>query len=363
MLRTRLIRWITVLSIASLLAPAESAAREPAPEKRVYNTRHIVSQPPDIDGKGDDPAWDDVEWSGDFTQLDPDDGGEPSQQTAFKILFDDHNLYVLIRAYDTKPDRITSRVTRRDDWDNDWVEIHFDSYHDKRTAFSFTLTASGGRGDEAISNDGNDWDASWDPVWFGASTIDEEGWLAEMRIPLSQLRFSGEEGQVWGLQVQRRLYRREERSGWQHIHRNSPGWVSLFGELRGLEGIESSHRIEVLPYVVGDLNRFQAEGVVGRVTIPLPEEANDHVAAVPQRCAQVHLLAGVLARNRWLGRDVATSQAEAGRIGPVLEVVGGAGDQLARSHGVSPTLAGQVVATIHLGTARHLQPASHRIVG
>ena len=267
-------RWLKFLFILAILGaggpggpfgpfgpfgPAESEARQPVPEKRVYNTRHIASQPPEIDGLGDDPAWSDVEWSGGFTQLNPDDGAEPTQQTAFKILFDDHNVYVLIRAFDTEPDRITNRVTRRDDFSTDWVEIHFDSYHDKRTAFSFTLTASGGRGDEAISNDGNDWDASWDPVWFGASTIDDEGWLAEMRIPLSQLRFSGEAGQVWGLQVQRRLYRSEERSGWQHIHRNSPGWVSLFGELHGLEGIESSHRIEILPYVVGDLNRFQAE--------------------------------------------------------------------------------------------------------
>lgn len=259
MFLNRLHRWTIILSVLIILGPVESEARQPAPEKRVYNTRHITAQAPDIDGMGDDPAWDDVDWSGDFTQLDPDDGGKPTQQTAFKILFDDHNLYVLIRAFDTEPDQITHRVTRRDDFDNDWVEIHFDSYHDKRTAFSFTLSSSGGRGDEAISNDGNDWDPSWDPVWYGASTIDEEGWLAEMRIPLSQLRFSGEEGQVWGLQVQRRLYRREERSGWQHIHRNSPGWVSLFGELRGLRGIESSHRIEILPYVVGDLNRFQAE--------------------------------------------------------------------------------------------------------
>lgn len=255
----RLHRWAMILSTLALLGPLKSDARQPAPEKRVYNTRHILTQPPDIDGRGDDPAWDDVEWSGDFTQLNPDDGAEPTQQTAFKILYDDHNVYVLIRAFDTDPDQITNRVTRRDDFSTDWVEIHFDSYHDKRTAFSFTLTASGGRGDEAISNDGGDWDDSWDPVWFGASTIDELGWLAEMRIPLSQLRFSGEEGQVWGIQVQRRLYRRDERSGWQHIHRNSPGWVSQFGELHGLAGIESAHRIEVLPYIVGDLNRYQAE--------------------------------------------------------------------------------------------------------
>lgn len=252
-------RWMTILITLAIVGPVETVADQPAPERRVYNTRHAGPQPPAIDGLASDPAWEQVEWSGEFTQLEPDDGAEPTQQTAFKILYDDHNVYVLIRAFDTEPDQITNRVTRRDDFSSDWVEINLDSYHDRRTAFSFTLTASGGRGDEAISNDGRDWDESWDPVWFGASTIDEFGWLAEMRIPLSQLRFSGGEGQVWGIQVHRRLYRHDERSGWQHIHQNSPGWVSQFGELHGLEGIESAHRIEVLPYIVGDLNRYQAE--------------------------------------------------------------------------------------------------------
>ncbi len=255
----RLHRWTITLSIVSLLVSVESEARQPASEKRVYNTRHVQSEPPNVDGLGNDSAWSKVEWTRDFTQVEPIDGGEPTQETAFKILFDDHNLYVLIRAYDTEPDKITRRVTRRDDFNSDWVEINIDSYFDRRTAFSFGLTAAGGRGDEAISNDGNDWDDSWDPVWFGATTIDDLGWLAEMRIPLSQLRFSGGKAQVWGIQVHRRLYRLDERSGWQHIHRNAPGWVSQFGELHGLDGIESSHRIEVLPYIVGDLNRYQSE--------------------------------------------------------------------------------------------------------
>ncbi len=259
MQRIRLHRWIVALSTVSLLVSFESEAREPQPEKRVYNTQHAGSQPPGVDGLDSDSAWKAVEWAGNFTQVDPIDGADPSQQTAFKILYDDHNLYVLIRAFDTEPDKIISRVARRDDFSSDWVEINIDSYFDKRTAFSFALTPAGGRGDEAITDDGENWDKSWDPVWFGAASIDDRGWLAEMRIPLSQLRFSGKEGQVWGIQIHRRLYRKEERSGWQHIHRNSPGWVSQFGELHGLDGIESSHRIEVLPYVVGDLNRFQAE--------------------------------------------------------------------------------------------------------
>ena len=242
------------------LLPVGHADAQQAPvEKRIYQPRHVSSHPPDIDGKMTDPVWDEVAWSGGFTQTRPNSGSAPSQQTAFKVVYDDKNLYVLIRAYDTEPERITKRVTRRDDFDSDWVEVNVDSYFDKRTAFSFTLSAAGGRGDEAISNDGNNWDSSWDPVWYGATSIDDEGWVAEMRIPLSQLRFSGDEDQVWGFQVNRLFFRKDERSSWQFIPQNSPGWVSFFGELHGISGIKPSRRIELLPYVVGDVSRFQKE--------------------------------------------------------------------------------------------------------
>lgn len=234
-------------------------AQQASTEKRIYRTHHVNPHPPDIDGSTADPVWDGVEWSTGFTQTEPNSGAPPSQETAFKIVYDDKNLYILIRAFDTEPDKIVNRVTRRDDFDSDWVEVNIDSYYDKRTAFSFTLSAAGGRGDEAISNDGNNWDSSWDPVWYGATSIDDQGWIAEMRIPLSQLRFSGDENQVWGFQVNRLLFRKDERSSWQFIPQNSPGWVSFFGELQGISGIKPSRRIEILPYTVGDVNRYQAE--------------------------------------------------------------------------------------------------------
>ena len=182
-----------------LLFVGRVEAQQTPVEKRVYQTHHVNPHPPEIDGKTTDPVWDGVEWSGDFTQTQPNSGSTPFQQTTFKVVYDDKNLYVLIRAYDTEPDKITKRVTRRDNFDSDWVGINIDSYFDKRTAFSFTLSAAGSRSNEAISND-NDWDTSWVPVWYGATSIDDQGWIAEIRIPLSQLRFSGDENQIWGFQ-------------------------------------------------------------------------------------------------------------------------------------------------------------------
>jgi hypothetical protein len=132
-------------------------------EKKIYNTK-ATNSPPVIDGHDKDECWNTVEWSGDFIQMQPEENKPPSQQTAFKILYDDNNLYVFIRAFDTEPDKISRIVSRRDYFTGDMVEINIDSYFDKQTAFSFSAMASGAKGDEAIT-DGM-LDDSWNPVWF-----------------------------------------------------------------------------------------------------------------------------------------------------------------------------------------------------
>jgi hypothetical protein len=150
-------------------------------------------------------------------------------------------------------------LARHDRFPGDWIEVNIDSYYDQRTAFSFTLSLSGTRGDEFISNDGENWDPSWDPIWSGATAAVAEGWTAEMRIPLGQLRFSDAPEQTWGLQLTRRLFRKEERSTWQHIPKDVTGWVSHFGQLRGIENIEPSRRVELRPYGVAQADRFEEE--------------------------------------------------------------------------------------------------------
>jgi hypothetical protein len=245
-----------LLLTPALLGSWQGRAWASTHEPRVYTTAP-ASQPPRIDGVLDDECWNAVEWSTDFVQWQPKEGDPPSEQTSFKILYDHDALYVAYRAHDHDPSQISNQLARRDWFPGDWVEINIDSYNDNRTAFSFTSSVSGTRGDEFVSNDGNNWDGNWDPVWRLATQIDAEGWTAEVMIPLSQLRFASQEEHVWGIQVTRRIFRKEERSIWQPMDKDEPGWVSRFGELRGIRGIQPRRRVEVLPYTVGKAERFE----------------------------------------------------------------------------------------------------------
>nr|MBC8479243.1 carbohydrate binding family 9 domain-containing protein [FCB group bacterium] len=227
-------------------------------EKRIYTTQK-TAVPPKLDGVFNETCWNLVEWSGGFTQHSPDDGAAPSQETAFKILYDHRYLYIAYRAFDNEPDLISKRLSRRDHFEGDWVEINIDSYFDQRTAFSFTASVSGAKGDEFISEDGNSWDGNWDPIWDFEAVTDSLGWSAEVRIPLSQLRFGSKEEHVWGIQLTRRIFRLEERSTWQYTPRDETGWVSNFGELHGINGIKAQKQIEILPYMVTQLEDYKPE--------------------------------------------------------------------------------------------------------
>ncbi|MCC6726113.1 MAG: carbohydrate binding family 9 domain-containing protein [Saprospiraceae bacterium] len=231
---------------------------DPEPTKKTYFTQRLASEIK-FDGIPDEAAWDAVQWGGDFVQYQPNDGAAPHQQTNFKILYDDKYLYIAYRAHDSEPDSIIRWMSRRDEFPGDWVEINIDSYHDQRTAFSFTISASGVRGDEFVSNNGNDWDESWNPIWFAKSNIDDKGWTAEVKIPFSQLRYGNEPDKVWGIQVMRHILRKAERSTWQHIPQNGQGWVSRFGELHGLKDVPSQRQIEIAPYGVAKLETYKKE--------------------------------------------------------------------------------------------------------
>lgn len=254
-MRTRFIISIILLLWFPILGSSQNEE-----EKRIYHTQRINGKAPQIDGLIDNEIWDMVEWSGDFTQRSPNDGIAPSQQTAFKILYDDNYLYILVRAYDTEPEKIVKRMSRRDGFDGDWVEINIDSYFDQRTAFSFTASVSGVKSDEAISNDGEQWDRTWDPIWYLKTSIDTEGWIAEMKIPFTQLRFNNNKvNQIWGLQVNRRFFRNEERSHWAYFPQDISGWVRHFGELHGIKNIKPKRQMEVSPYVLAKQENFVKE--------------------------------------------------------------------------------------------------------
>ena len=252
----------TFIFLACFIGIFQDAKSQEKPliSKRVYTTNVIAdADSPFIDGIIDEGSWDLVEWSGDFVEREPDENTAPTEQTKFKIIYDKKFLYIAFRCYDHDPSKIVKRMSRRDGFEGDWIEINIDSYHDKRSGFSFTSSVSGVKGDEFISNNGNNWDGSWNPIWYLKTNIDGEGWTAEVKIPFSQLKFGNDKEQIWGIQVQRRFFRAEERSTWQRIPLDSPGWVSEFGELHGLKDIEAQKQIEIQPYSASQLNTYPEE--------------------------------------------------------------------------------------------------------
>ncbi len=254
---------LLILLLSLLIYLPALFGQEDSPAKtypqRSYETQRVTEAVPQIDGSPTEAAWDAVEWSGDYVQFQPNEGKAPTQLTFLKILYDDRNLYVAFRCLDKEPGLIEQRMSRRDEFPGDWVELNIDSYHDRRTAFSFTVSASGVKGDEFISNDGNNWDSSWNPIWETRTQLDSAGWTAELRIPLSQLRFSAGSDQVWGIQSTRRDFRMDERSLWQPQDRNASGWVSRFGELRGLKDLEPRRSVELQPYVLAQRSTYPLE--------------------------------------------------------------------------------------------------------
>jgi hypothetical protein len=244
---------------AQTQAPAPSAARVAT---TLAATR--VQGGVRLDGRLDEAAWTGAPASADgFTQAYPNAGGAPTQRTEARVLYDAENLYVGVRMYDTSPDSIAAPLARRDAGGiySEWVNVSIDSRYDRRSAFLFSANPRGVQRDFYIYDDGNGEDDSWNAVWEVATSVDSLGWVAEFRIPFSQMRFGGAEGDVrtWGLQIQRDIARRGERVTWSPWTRNDAGFVSRFGTLTGLTGVRAPRALEIMPYASARLTRAPGE--------------------------------------------------------------------------------------------------------
>ena len=187
----------------------------------------------------------------------PKDGAKADvRDVVRRIIYDDDAIYVGVWCDDPEPALIRALLTRRDvDALADEVIIGIDSYHDRRTAYTFQLNAAGVQRDMLIFDDANQ-DDTWDAVWTGDATITDRGWTAEFRIPLGQLRFaSGGASQEWGFQILRIVARTQEQSTWSPWPRTAPEVVSRFGTLDGIDHVRRTRRLELLPYVSGGVDR------------------------------------------------------------------------------------------------------------
>ena len=204
-----------------------------------------------IDGRLDDAAWSAASPITEFRQIDPDEGQPASQRTEVRFLYDDDALYVGARMWDSEGAAgVRTRLVRRDaSFDSDYFEIVVDGFHDHLSRAFFDLNPSGSK-DDYIGIGTSCCDNSWDPVWEAATSIDDKGWTAEIRIPFSQLRFPRDSVQTWGLQVRRFIKRRDEQDQWSFWRKNESGGPSRFGHLEGLRIPPSTSHLELLPYAV-----------------------------------------------------------------------------------------------------------------
>lgn len=219
----------------SIPVPAAEAARRTTP---------IV-----VDGKIDEAAWQQATPITDFKQNDPDVGQPASEKIDVRFMYDDDALYVAAKMYDHlgRAGVHTTVVRRDDNFNSDYFELVIDGYHDHLSRAFFDINPSGSKQDQ-LGIGARCCDPGWDPVYDVATHIDDDGWSLEMRIPFSQLRFSRDSVQTWGLQVRRYIQRRNETDQWSYWGKTEYGGPARFGHLEGLRIHDTPHHVELLPY-------------------------------------------------------------------------------------------------------------------
>ena len=244
---------IAALTFIVLVAPQLLQAQAPQATHptRTMQAVRLSQTPPKIDGVLDDEIWQTAPIATDFVQKDPTEGQPASERTTVQIAYDEEALYVAARCYDREPDKITAPLVRRDQYfETDRISINLDPHHDHQTGYFFSVSPSGCLIDGILYNDTSE-DITWDGVWEGKASRDDQGWSAEYKIPYHVLRFSYKGSYTWGINVLRFISRKQERDDWVMTPQGTNGWVSRFGHLEGISGIKPIKSLEVLPFVLG----------------------------------------------------------------------------------------------------------------
>jgi len=246
-----------------MLGPRAAAAQEfpvytpdePAralKEGKVLRAFRITGTPPTIDGSLDDEVWRSAASTGGYIQRDPDNGAAMTESTRIQVAYDDRFIYVAIACEDSAPAAVAAGLSRRDEFGaTDSVSIGFDPRHDHLTAYVFRTNPSAVQADLFVSDDERV-DTDYNSVWEVQARIDAHGWVAEFRIPFSQMRFAitPGPGQVWGFQAERVIRRKAETGTWIPKPRGQRGEVSLFGHLVFDTALPPARRVEIMPYTL-----------------------------------------------------------------------------------------------------------------
>ncbi len=235
-------RKYIILTIFTVLLSLTVSAMTKNPNQAITATR--TEQPPKINGILDDGCWKESPVITGLTQYDPDYDKPSTQKTYVHIVYDNEAIYIGALMQDTAPDSILRQLGNRDEGglNADWFGVQFDTYFNQLDGYTFRVTASGVQIDSRVS----DW--TYDGVWESATKITGEGWVAEMRIPYSAIRFPKKDRQTWGLQVQRYIRRNRELDEWALGVKGAPNQLVYWGTLQGINNIKPPLRLSLTPY-------------------------------------------------------------------------------------------------------------------
>ena len=256
-------RAACVAMLAASLAPAPASAQDAVPEMRATATP--VPRPPTIDGVLDEPFWAMIEPVTDFRQRDPVDGAPGSEPTEVRIGYDADALYFGFVFHDSEPALIRRSILHRGgriDKD-DRVIVALDTYHDRRNAYIFEIGALGTQDDALISDESmtlDDW--NWDGVFTSETRVTEDGWVLELEIPFTTIRFPDTDEPTMGIAFMRSIRRKNESVVWPHIgqeYRSGISQVSRYATLEGLRGLRRGRYAEVKPFAIAGTQRMAGD--------------------------------------------------------------------------------------------------------
>lgn len=201
-----------------------------------------------VDGFLQEEAWQQAEIASDFKTISPEYGKSPQQDTRVRVLYDDEAVYISAEMDEVSRDSIMTELTQRDDLGNtDFFEVLIDTYGNGTDGVQFVVGATGVQYDAKKGNNGSE-DRSWDVVWFSEVNLGEKGWICEMKIPYSAIRFPDREEQEWIINFTRRQARNNVHGVWDEIDPLLNGIFTQSGFLRNIKGIKPPVRLQFSPY-------------------------------------------------------------------------------------------------------------------
>ncbi|HVR39545.1 MAG TPA: DUF5916 domain-containing protein [Thermoanaerobaculia bacterium] len=203
--------------------------------------------PPAIDGVLDDGCWSTAASIGEFVQTRPADNAPPSRATTVLVAYDTQALYVAIRATDD-PSRVRATVAHRDDvLADDYVQLHLDTFDDRRRAYVLIFNPLGVQQDGIYAEGGAAVDYSVDVLMTSKGRVTADGYAIEVAIPFSSLRYRAGNGARWGMHVQRRIQHLDEDDSWMPLVRGSAALLAQAGHLTGFDELDARRTFEVIP--------------------------------------------------------------------------------------------------------------------